>query len=30
VSPDEIKSTWQNWKGCKPDHAATFRVVRKR
>ena len=30
VSPDEIKNTWVNWSGGKSDHAASFRVVRKR
>ena len=30
VSADEIKATWQNWNHGKADHAATFRVVRKR
>jgi hypothetical protein len=30
VSADEIKGTWQNWSGGKADHAATFRVIRKK
>jgi hypothetical protein len=30
VSADEIKATWVNWTGGKPDHSATFRVVRKK
>jgi hypothetical protein len=30
LSSDEIKATWQNWSSGKPDHAASFRVVRKR
>jgi hypothetical protein len=30
VSADEIKATWQNWNHGKADHAATFRIVRKR
>lgn len=30
VSADEIKSTWVNWNNGKSDHAATFRVVRKK
>jgi hypothetical protein len=29
VSDNEIRATWQNWSGGKPDHSATFRVVRK-
>ena len=30
LSSDEIKATWQNWRAGKPDHAASFRVVRKK
>ena len=30
LSADEIKGTWTNWKDGKPDHSATFRVVRKK
>jgi hypothetical protein len=30
VSSDEIRGTWQNWSMGKPDHSATFRVVRRR
>jgi hypothetical protein len=30
VSNDEIKSTWENWTAGKPDHGASFRVVRKK
>lgn len=30
VSHDEIRGTWQNWAKGKPDHSATFRVVRRR
>jgi hypothetical protein len=30
VSADEIKATWANWRSGKPDHAASFRVVRKK
>ena len=30
ISADEIKATWQNWSGGKPDHSATFRAVRKK
>jgi hypothetical protein len=30
VGADEIKGTWHNWSGGKPDHSATFRVVRKK
>jgi hypothetical protein len=30
VSADEIRSTWRNWTSGKEDHAATFRVVRKK
>jgi hypothetical protein len=30
ISADEIKATWQNWSSGKPDHAATFRAVRKK
>ncbi len=30
VSADELKSTWVNWNGGKSDHAATFRVLRKK
>jgi hypothetical protein len=30
TSDDEIKATWQNWESGKPNHAAMFRVVRKR
>ncbi len=30
VSAGEIKGTWENWSGGKADHAATFRVVRKK
>jgi hypothetical protein len=30
VSADEIKGTWVNWRGGKPDHSATFREVRKK
>ena len=30
VSNDEIRGTWQNWTNGRPDHNATFRVVRRR
>lgn len=31
VSADEIRGTWQNWSGGKPDsHTASFRIVRKK
>lgn len=30
TSDDEIKATWQNWSGGKPDHAGVFRIVRKK
>jgi hypothetical protein len=30
VSADEVKGTWQNWNDGKADHAATFRLVRKK
>ncbi len=32
ISPDEIRGTWVNWDGGKPDanHQAVFRVVRKK
>ena len=30
ISADEIKGTWHNWSDGKHDHAASFRVVRKR
>jgi hypothetical protein len=30
ISADEIKGTWVNWTHGKSDHAATFRVVRKK
>jgi hypothetical protein len=30
VTADEIKATWVNWSNGKSDHAATFRVVRKK
>jgi hypothetical protein len=30
VSADEIKATWENWSQGKSDHAATFRVIRKK
>jgi hypothetical protein len=30
ISADEIKGTWENWRDGKHDHAASFRVVRKR
>jgi hypothetical protein len=30
ISADELKATWVNWSNGKSDHAATFRVVRKK
>jgi hypothetical protein len=30
VSADEIKGTWENWNKGKSDHAATFRIIRKK
>ena len=30
LSADEIRGTWDNWTNGKADHAATFRVVRKK
>jgi hypothetical protein len=30
VSADEIKGTWENWNNGKSDHAATFRIIRKK
>ena len=30
ISADEIKGTWHNWEGGKENHAATFRVIRKK
>jgi hypothetical protein len=29
VSPNELRSTWENWKDGKGDHGITFRVMRK-
>jgi len=30
LSPDELRANWHNWRNGKPDHAAAFRVVRKK
>ena len=30
ISADEIKGTWHNWESGKENHAATFRVIRKK
>jgi hypothetical protein len=30
ISPDEMRGTWENWNGGKPDHSATFRIIRKK
>jgi hypothetical protein len=30
VSNDEIKAVWQNWNKGKADHAASFRILRKK
>lgn len=30
LSKDEIKAVWQNWSKGRLDHAATFRLVRKK